>query len=77
MRAFLPVLLIAAILWSCEDKPNADGGTETVVEMQTTNPLDSLTQLIEQNPNDADLYHTRGVMLLMFSSFEICMVHSH
>lgn len=73
MRFLFPGILLATLLWSCGGDSNSTQGDEPTVSVRTENPLDSISRLIEQEPNNADLYHTRGLMLLMVGEVQGAM----
>lgn len=73
MRFLFPAILLTIALWSCKDDPKPTQDPEQTVQPQPVNPLDSVSQLIEENPNDADLYHNRGLMLLMIGEVQAAM----
>jgi tetratricopeptide (TPR) repeat protein len=73
MRFLFPAVLLSILLWSCKNDPKSTKDAEPVTQAQPVNPLDSISKLIAENPNDANLYHARGVMLLLIGEIQAAM----
>jgi tetratricopeptide (TPR) repeat protein len=74
MRNILVLAVIALVIASCKTDPK--GGSSGSTEDSTTvqlNPFDSISQLIEADPENADLIHARAEMFLEAGELSVAL----
>lgn len=73
MRAFIVTAFVLFTIAGCKTESNSGQQTSSTDSTVVVNPFDSISALIKESPNNAELLHDRGKMFLAAGDFNVAL----